>query len=31
VAKLEAKNYFIENAAYRAMWDGFNRAASLPL
>jgi dipeptidase len=31
IAKLEAKNYFIENAAYRAMWDGFNRAASLPL
>jgi dipeptidase len=31
IAKLEAKNYFIENAAYRAMWNGFNRAASLPL
>jgi len=31
IEKLEAKNYFIENAAYRAMWDGFNRAASLPL
>jgi dipeptidase len=31
IEKLEAKNYFIENEAYRAMWDGFNRAASLPL
>lgn len=31
IEKLEAKNYFIENPAYRAMWDGFNRAASLPL
>jgi dipeptidase len=31
IEKLEAKNYFIENTAYRAMWDGFNRAASLPL
>jgi hypothetical protein len=31
IEKLEARNYFIENAAYRAMWDGFNRAASLPL
>ena len=31
VKRLEARNYFIENAAYRAMWDQFNRAASLPL
>jgi secernin len=31
VERLEARNYFIENPAYRAMWDQFNRAASLPL
>ena len=31
IEKLEAKNYFIENSAYRNMWDQFNRAASLPL
>ncbi len=31
IEKLEARNYFIENAAYRSMWDQFNRAASLPL
>jgi len=31
VKRLETRNYFIENAAYRAMWDQFNRAASLPL
>ena len=31
IAKLEARNYFIQNPAYRSMWDQFNRAASLPL
>jgi secernin len=31
IERLEARNYFIENPAYRAMWDQFNRAASLPL
>jgi hypothetical protein len=31
IEKLEARNYFVENTAYRAMWDQFNRAASLPL
>jgi dipeptidase len=31
IKRLEARNYFIENAAYRSMWDQFNRAASLPL
>jgi len=31
IAKLEARNYFIQNPAYRTMWDQFNRAASLPL
>jgi len=31
IERLEARNYFIEDAAYRAMWDRFNRAAALPL
>jgi len=31
IKRLEARNHFIENPAYRAMWDQFNRAASLPL
>jgi secernin len=31
VRQLEQRNYFIENAAYRAMWDRFNRAAALPI
>jgi hypothetical protein len=31
IEQLEARNYFIENVAYRAMWGQFNRAASLPL
>lgn len=29
--KLEQRNYFVENAAYGAMWRTFNDAASLPL
>ena len=31
IEKLEVKNVFTDNAAYRAMWDEFNRTASLPL
>ena len=31
LVRLEKRNYAIENPAYRAMWQGFNRAASLPL
>jgi len=31
IKQLERHNYFIENTAYAAMWDRFNRAASLPL
>jgi len=31
LARLEQRNYRIENPAYRAMWQTFNRAASLPL
>jgi secernin len=29
--KLEQRNYFVHNDAYRAMWDEFNRAAALQL
>lgn len=31
IEKLEKRNYFVEHAAYRAMWDRFNREASFPL
>jgi hypothetical protein len=31
IEKLEAKNFFIDSAACRAMWDEFNRTASPPL
>jgi dipeptidase len=31
IERLEKRNYFIADSAYRAMWKGFNDAASLPL
>ena len=31
VAKLERRNYFVADSAYRAMWKTFNDAASFPL
>ena len=31
LARLEKRNYSIDNPAYRTMWQTFNRAASLPL
>ncbi len=31
IEKLESRNYFVEDAAYRAMWDRFNREANIPL
>jgi len=31
IARLETRNYFIQNEAYRAMWDRFNREASFPI
>lgn len=31
IAKLEKRNYFVQDAAYRDMWERFNKAASIPL
>ncbi|MFV2067260.1 MAG: C69 family dipeptidase [Pirellulales bacterium] len=31
IEKLERRNYFIADPAYRAMWDRFNREGSMPI
>ena len=31
IERLEQRNYFVENAAYRAMWDRFNREGNFAL
>ena len=31
IARLERRNYFIQNPDYRAMWDRFNREAAFPI
>jgi secernin len=31
IEKLEQRNYFIQDPAYRSMWDRFNREGSFPL
>ena len=31
IGKLEKRNYYIQDASYRGMWERFNRAASIPL
>jgi hypothetical protein len=31
IERLERRNYFIQHAAYRAMWDRFDRGTSFPL
>ncbi|MDA0231474.1 MAG: C69 family dipeptidase [Proteobacteria bacterium] len=31
IERLEKRNYFLQNTAYRAMWDRFNREASFPI
>jgi secernin len=31
IARLKQRNYVIEHAAYRAMWDRFNREGSFPI
>ena len=31
IERLEKRNYFVQQDAYRAMWDRFNREGSFPL
>ena len=31
IARLEKRNYFIQDPGYRAMWDRFNREAAFPI